>query len=246
MKSGWPGVSTTLTVVSPTGNATTAALMVMPRWRSRANASVWVVPESTDPGSSMTPARCRSLSVSVVLPASTWARMPRLSERAGMRDPLRVATEELGVRACCSHLRAISWDQWPGLPVSVTIRRATRRSPTLFLRASSGIGKQSRLRRRPRTQLPGAAEDRTRPPLDDPRRSSKVSVSSTPWLAGHNRAAGLVSVMIASMSITPQGHQPRPTRSAAGAGRLSGWRHPGQLVQNASSIKQRPPPAVHS
>jgi hypothetical protein len=96
----------------------------------------------------MTPARCRSLSVSVVLPASTWARMPRLSERAGTRDPLRVATEELGVRACCSHLRAVSSDQWPGLPVSVTIRRATRRSPTLCLRASSGIGKQSRLRRR--------------------------------------------------------------------------------------------------
>src|SRR5215213_5672329 len=69
-----------------------------------------------------------------------------------------MATEELGVRACCSHLRAVSWDQWPGLPVSVTLRRATRRSPTLYLRASSGIGKQSRLRPRPRIQLPGAAE----------------------------------------------------------------------------------------
>ena len=90
----------------------------------------------------MTPARCRSLSVSVVLPASTWARMPRLSERAGMCDPLRVATEELGVRACCSHLRAISWDQWPGLPVSVTIRRATRRSPTLsFGRRAASVSR---------------------------------------------------------------------------------------------------------
>ncbi len=50
MKSGWPGVSTTLTVRSPSGNATTAARMVMPRRRSSVRVSVWVVPESTDPG----------------------------------------------------------------------------------------------------------------------------------------------------------------------------------------------------
>ena len=55
MKSGWPGVSIRLTVVPPTTNDTTADLMVMPRWRSRASESVWVLPASTLPTSSMTP-----------------------------------------------------------------------------------------------------------------------------------------------------------------------------------------------
>src|SRR3954454_15568494 len=115
MKSGCPGVSTTLTVVPSSGNDTTAALIVMPRRRSRARLSVWVVPESTDPGSSMTPARCRSRSVRVVLPASTWARMPRLSKRVGGRDctrgPFEVAELDGSVR--CSHLGA-SWDHVAG------------------------------------------------------------------------------------------------------------------------------------
>src|SRR4051794_3133802 len=113
MKSGCPGVSTTLTVVPSSGNDTTAALIVMPRRRSRARLSVRVVPESTDPGSSMTPARCRSRSVRVVLPASTWARMPTLSERTGggTRDPFEVAEQGGSVR--CSHLGA-SWDHVAG------------------------------------------------------------------------------------------------------------------------------------
>src|SRR5215211_2381190 len=79
MKSGWPGVSIRLMVVWPTTNDTTAALMVMPRWRSRSRVSVWLLPWSTLPISSMTPAAYSSRSVRVVLPASTWARIPRLT-----------------------------------------------------------------------------------------------------------------------------------------------------------------------
>jgi|GEM_PF-3681966 len=57
MKSGWPGVSIRLTLVSPAMvNEVTAALMVMPRCRSSASVSVWVLPSSTLPISSMTPA----------------------------------------------------------------------------------------------------------------------------------------------------------------------------------------------
>ncbi len=56
MKSGWPGVSIRLTVTSSIANDTTADLIVMPRCRSSAKESVWVVPSSTRPISSMTPA----------------------------------------------------------------------------------------------------------------------------------------------------------------------------------------------
>src|SRR2546430_2080869 len=56
MKSGWPGVSIRLTVTSSTANDTTADLIVMPRCRSSAMESVWVLPSSTLPISSMTPA----------------------------------------------------------------------------------------------------------------------------------------------------------------------------------------------
>src|SRR5690606_23387979 len=78
--------------------------------------SVRVVPESTEPGWSMTPARCRSRSVRVVLPASTWARMPRLSDRAGTRDPFEVAERDEGVRRShrCSSSRDRVRDREPG------------------------------------------------------------------------------------------------------------------------------------
>ena len=79
MKSGWPGVSIRLTVTPSTTKETTADLIVMPRWRSSAMLSVWVVPASTLPISSMTPAANSSRSVSVVLPASTCAKIPRFS-----------------------------------------------------------------------------------------------------------------------------------------------------------------------
>ena len=97
MKSGWPGVSIRLTVVSPTTNDTTADLMVMPRWRSRASESVWVLPASTLPTSSMTPAANSSRSVRLVLPASTWARIPRLSHFAA-HDSARGSPDETPYR----------------------------------------------------------------------------------------------------------------------------------------------------
>jgi len=56
MKSGWPGVSTRLTATSLIANATTADLIVIPRCCSSANESVCVVPLSTLPMVSMTPA----------------------------------------------------------------------------------------------------------------------------------------------------------------------------------------------
>src|SRR5262249_35098514 len=79
MKSGWPGVSMRLTVTSSIANDTTADLIGMPRCRWRASVSVWVLPSSTLPIWSMTPAAKRSRSVRVVLPASTCARIPKFS-----------------------------------------------------------------------------------------------------------------------------------------------------------------------
>ena len=89
MKSGWPGVSIRLTATPAISNDTTADLMVIPRWRSSANVSVCVVPASTLPIVSMTPAACSSRSVSVVLPASTCARIPKFSVPRGNRHTPR-------------------------------------------------------------------------------------------------------------------------------------------------------------
>ena len=77
-KSEWPGVSMRLTRVSPTVNATTAERIVMPRARSTASESVTVSPWSTRPTWVLTPVSKRRRSVSVVLPASTCATIPRL------------------------------------------------------------------------------------------------------------------------------------------------------------------------
>ena len=78
MKSGWPGVSMRLTVRPAMVKDTTADLMVMPRRRSSSSESVCVLPASTLPSSAMTPAVCSRRSVRLVLPASTWATIPRL------------------------------------------------------------------------------------------------------------------------------------------------------------------------
>jgi hypothetical protein len=80
-RSGWPGVSIRLTVTSPMTNDTTADLIVMPRCRSSGKESVWLVPSSTLPIVSMTPAAWRSRSVRLVLPASTCARIPKFKIR---------------------------------------------------------------------------------------------------------------------------------------------------------------------
>src|SRR5690348_7646255 len=55
----------------------------MPRRRSISIESVRVVPASTLPSSEMAPASNSSRSVRLVLPASTCARIPRLSMRTG-------------------------------------------------------------------------------------------------------------------------------------------------------------------
>ena len=52
--------------------------MVIPRCRSKSMVSVLVVPFSTLPGSEMAPLAYSRLSVKVVFPASTWARIPIL------------------------------------------------------------------------------------------------------------------------------------------------------------------------
>src|SRR5918998_2131952 len=70
-----------LTVTPSTWKETTADFIVMPRLCSSAKESVWVLPSSTLPISSMTPAAWRSRSVSVVLPASTCAKIPRFKVR---------------------------------------------------------------------------------------------------------------------------------------------------------------------
>src|SRR5215208_5191300 len=53
--------------------------MVMPRARSSSNVSVCVVPLSTLPTDVMTPVSKRMRSVRLVLPASTCARIPRVT-----------------------------------------------------------------------------------------------------------------------------------------------------------------------
>src|SRR5262249_30121938 len=80
VKSGWPDVSIRLTVVASIENDATADLIVIPRCCSSGSESVCVVPASTLPTSSMTPAAYSSRSVSVVLPASTCAKIPKFSE----------------------------------------------------------------------------------------------------------------------------------------------------------------------
>lgn len=76
MKSECPGVSIRLTCTSPTVNAATAERMVMPRCRSISPSSVRVSPASTLPSRSIAPPSNSSRSVRLVLPASTWARIP--------------------------------------------------------------------------------------------------------------------------------------------------------------------------
>jgi hypothetical protein len=124
MKSGWPGVSIRLTVTSSMRNDTTADLMVMPRCRSRARVSVWVLPWSTLPISPMTPASYSSRSVRVVLPASTWARIPRLSVGTGRHvlwvgDSFRVDVDACGISLSLVARPSPECSRWPpaGQPI---------------------------------------------------------------------------------------------------------------------------------
>ena len=108
MKSGWPGVSIRLTVTSSIANETTADLIVMPRCRSSARESVCVVPASTLPISSMTPAAYSSRSVSVVLPASTCARIPKFNVLRSTSHTLRIGHKSpLDGHDRCAHLSSL-------------------------------------------------------------------------------------------------------------------------------------------
>src|ERR687894_737289 len=80
---------------TPSTEETTTDLIVIPRCRSNVKVSVWVLPSSTLPISSMTPAAKSSRSVRVVLPASTCATIPRFNVftelhvlRVGVDSPL--------------------------------------------------------------------------------------------------------------------------------------------------------------
>src|SRR2546429_5549174 len=69
--------------------------MVIPRCCSSGSESVCVVPASTLPIASITPARYSSRSVRVVLPASTCAKIPRFSVRRNKRHTLRIGHKGL-------------------------------------------------------------------------------------------------------------------------------------------------------
>src|SRR4029077_15818248 len=73
----------------------TADLIVMPRCRSSVSESVSVVPASTLPTASMTPASYSSRSVRVVLPASTCAKIPRFSSFCNTRHTLQIGPKGL-------------------------------------------------------------------------------------------------------------------------------------------------------
>ena len=76
-KSTWPGVSIRFTRTPLYSSEMEAARTEMPRRRSTSSQSVWVVPSSTLPAWRMLPLRSSSCSVTVVFPASAWAKMPK-------------------------------------------------------------------------------------------------------------------------------------------------------------------------
>ena len=80
-KSTWPGVSMRLSRCPSHSQLTAAAKIVIPRSRSCGSKSVTVVPSCTSPRLCTAPVRNSTRSVTVVLPASTWARIPRLRTR---------------------------------------------------------------------------------------------------------------------------------------------------------------------
>ena len=129
MKSGWPGVSIRLTVTSPIANVATAVLIVIPRCCSSASVSVCVVPLSTLPSSWITPAACSSRSVSVVLPASTCARIPKLSVRRSILRTSRFGHKGPCRLECrCAHEIA-PWSLTLGGSIGITSPGQGRRAP---------------------------------------------------------------------------------------------------------------------
>ncbi len=104
-KSTWPGVSIRFSRCPAQSQLTAAAKMVMPRSRSCGSKSVTVVPSCTSPRRWVSPVRNRMRSVTVVFPASTWARMPRLrtAAAAGTETVLvRVVARSVRMAPCLS------------------------------------------------------------------------------------------------------------------------------------------------
>jgi hypothetical protein len=90
VKSTCPGVSISWMRWPCQSQVTAAARIVMPLRCSIGCESVRVVPSWTSPAARMRPVKRRTRSVTVVLPASTWAMMPRL--RIWVSGTLRVMT----------------------------------------------------------------------------------------------------------------------------------------------------------
>ena len=82
-KSTCPGVSIRFSCTPLCISVVEEERTEMPLRRSISSQSVWAVPLSTLPGARSTPDRYSICSVRVVLPASTWATIPRLMMGAG-------------------------------------------------------------------------------------------------------------------------------------------------------------------
>jgi len=146
IKSGWPGVSIRLTVVSPMANETTAARIVMPRARSSAKVSVCVLPASTLPTASMTPASKSRRSVRVVLPASTCASIPRFKHRIQLHDLTKVEA----LRVHDGRLHAIlRWVLGGHITMELRLRQARRRTSAFGRGMSVRYRPKADVRRRP-------------------------------------------------------------------------------------------------
>ena len=105
-KSTWPGVSISWIRVSPQVSTAAAARTEMPRLRSTSIQSVWVVPSSTLPARRMLPLNSRSCSVTVVLPASAWARMPRFMVAMSFLNPSIPCFRPSGGKICLTIARS--------------------------------------------------------------------------------------------------------------------------------------------
>src|SRR5580704_18159102 len=114
----------------------------MPRRRSTSIESVRVVPASTLPSSGMAPASNSSRSVRLVLPASTCARIPRLSVRKGQL--LQESGRDRRQGSCRTHheylLESHPWTIHYGV-IRLVHDRAVWRIILAMLDASPGVAR---------------------------------------------------------------------------------------------------------
>ena len=81
-----PGVSIRLTLWPFHSNGATASDSEMPRRCSSGSWSLTVVPSSTRPSRLIAPARCKSASASVVLPAPPWPDQGHVADLLGRKE----------------------------------------------------------------------------------------------------------------------------------------------------------------